>query len=547
LDFKINNQMRKISKLYIITALLVLCACVDLEEGPINQLRTNYFTDFPSLRAAVSGSYRMLIADNWERSVQVASFRVPLMGADDFTTLTGANKEDFRQFDQFYASSGNARLLRASWALLYDVIRQTTWDIEGAQAMSGKYDQIEIDEVVAESYFLRGWSYFWLVRLFGDLPLIDYTTYSEAIYDVTRSSEEEVYALILKDMEFAAANLPSTQPAYGFPTNWAAKSYLAEIHLTMAGWPLKLTEHYVLAKDYARDVLENGPFSLADEYGKIFTVENEGNNELIWTIPFCYEADCGTGFSGSWMAKGTKPSELQGWEDMLVEISFYERYPEGARKDFVMLSSLRVETKDTLDAYYISEAQNAQDDTVYYSHIDYTNFSTGHPFMKKYWDGFYDSTLVITDPNQNTSAQSALDLPMMRLAKVQLMYAEAQARADGSPSAESYEYLNQIRRRGKGYPVDSVGTDVDLTIGSLDADAFARAVVDEKGWELIGELNRWFDLTRTERVEEVNALRSPDELLTIQNTITKDFYYAPVPATEIELNPGLTQNPGYNN
>lgn len=536
--------MKNIYKISCLSLLLVLGACVDLEEEPVNQLRTNYFQDLNSLRAAVSGSYRMLISDNWERSVQVASFRVPLMGADDFTTITGANKEDFRQFDQFYASAGNARLNRASWALLYDVIRQTTWDIEGAAGLVGSYDEAEVNSIVAESYFLRSWSYFWLVRLFGGLPIIDFTEYDESIYNVTRSSEEDVYALILSDMEFAEQYLPESPSNYGNPCKWSAKAYLAEIHLSMAGWPLKQISHYAMARDYAKDVLDNGSFTLIDNYGDIFTTTNEGNSEFIWSIPLCPVGDCGGGFTGSWMAKGTKPSELQGWEDMFIELSFYERYPEGARKDFVMLDRLKVESTDTNDPFY-TRRLGEEIVEVHYKYIDYTQFTSGHPFMKKYWEGFYDSTLVANDPDQVTSAQSPLDLPMMRLAKVQLMYAEAQARADGAPSAESFEYLNQIRRRGKGYPVDSVGTEIDIPSGSLNVDEFARAVVDEKGWELVGELNRWFDLTRTERVKEVNDLRSPNELLKIQNEITADFYYAPIPSTERAINPLLTQNPGY--
>lgn len=517
-------------------------SCVDLEEEPVQQLQTAYFNDLASLRSAVNGSYQILISDNWERSVQVASFRVPLAGADDFTTLTGSNKEDWRQFDQFFASSGNARLFRANWDLLYDVVRQTTWDIEGAERLRATIDPDAVDELIAESHFLRAWSYFWLVRVFGGLPLIDFTTFTEDIYDIERSSVEEVYAMILSDLEFAALHLPSTQPAYGFVNQWAAKAYLAEVHLTMAGWPLKLTDHYALAADAAKEVLDDSPFSLMADYPSIFLQANEGNNELVWTIPLCQEDDCGIGFSGSFMAKGSKPAELQGWQDMFIELSFFERFPEGERKDFSILSRLKVESEDPSDPSYTREDGTE----VHFTYLDYTNFSTGHPYMKKFWDGFYDSTLVADDPSQIIAAQSALDMPMLRLAKVQLIYAEAQAMADATPSAASYEYLNQIRRRGKGDEINASGSEADLVFGSLSTEEFVRAVVDEKGWELLGELNRWFDLTRTERVEEVNALRSPNEILQIQTEITKNNYYAPIPATERELNPKLAQNPGYN-
>ncbi len=537
--------MKRLIQIFAFTILGFTMSCVDLEEEPINQLRNNYFESLSSLRAAVNGTYTVLISDVWERSVQVGSFRVPQMGADDFTTLTGSNKEDWRQFDQFYQSSGNTRLQRATWALLYDVIRQASWDIEGAKSLEGRVDQELIDAVVAESYFIRAWSYFWLVRTFGELPIITSTIVTDAIYDVERQSIEDVYALILEDLDFAVNHLPESQSAYGYINKWAAKSYLSEVHLTMAGWPLKQTENYALARDYAKDVIDNGGFDLMNQFSDIFQTANEGNVELIWAISLCPIESCGGGYTGSWTAKATKPAELNGYQDMFIELSFFERFPEGARKDFTMLSEIKVESDDPTDPFYIRETDGQEDQQIPYTYLDYTQFTTGHPYLKKYWDGFYDTTLVANDPSQPVDAQVAMDIPMMRLAKVYLMYAEAQARADGGASAESYELLNQIRRRGKGYTLTDAGSDVDVITGSLSTDDFVRTVVDEKGWELVGELNRWFDLVRTERVEEVNALRSPDEPLPIQNAITKQFYIAPIPATEIAINPKLTQNEGY--
>jgi len=532
-----------IKKLTFLSFILALSACVDLKEDPVQQLQNEYFQDLNSLRAAVSGTYKFLISDNFERSVQVAPFRVPLMGADDFTTRPGANKEDWRQFDQFYASSGNDRLAR-TWDLMYDVIRQANWDIEGAASLRSIEDPAEVDEIVAESHFLRSWCYFWMVRLFGGVPIITSTEFSEDLYELERSSVEEVYELIIQDLEFASEHLPQVQPAYGFVNQWVAKSYLAEVHLTMAGWPLKQTEHYEDAALWAKDVLDNSGYALMSDYPSIFLQENEGNNEILWAIPLCELSDCGTGFRGSFMAKATKPQELQGYEDMLIELSFFERFPEGVRKDFSILTTLKVETGDESDPFYVRTTE-ASSDTIYYEYIDYTQFTSGHPALQKYWDNFYDSSLVADDPAQVIDPLSSLDLPMLRLAKVQLMYAEAQARADNNPSAESYEYLNQIRRRALGDELDDAGSSANIAVGSLTTDEFVRTVVDEKGWELLGELNRWFDLTRTERVEEVNALRSPDEVLVIQNTIDQNRYYAPIPATEIALNPNLKQNDGY--
>lgn len=534
--------MKRILKQLLIVALVFNISCVDLEEDPPQQLKDEYFQDLNALRRSINGTYRELIANNWEKSIQVASFRVPLMGADDFTTLSGNNKEEWRQFDQFYQNAANGRLIRSTWGLIYDIIRQANWDIEGGALLQGLEPQEEIDALVAEAYFLRGWSYFWLTRIFGEIPIVKTTDVDDQSYQLERNGLADCYNQILSDFEFAAVHLPEQQPDYGYVNRWMAKAMLAEVHLTMAGWPMNETSNYTLAMDYAKDVIDNGPYALLENYGDLFLQENENNSEIVWALSLCPREDCGTGWTGSWAAQGTKPAELSGWQDTYIELSFFERYPEGPRKDFNFLTRLKVESRapeDTL--FYI----NSLNDTIRYKYIDYTDFSTGHTYLKKYWDGFYDSELVADDVDQNRTAQSPMDIPMIRLAKVNLIYAEAQARADASPSAESYELLNQIRRRGRGFGLNDVGSAADILPGTLSVDDFVREVVDEKGWELVGELNRWFDLIRTERVEEVNALRSDGEPLKIQNAITKQYYLAPIPANEILLNPRLTQNPGY--
>lgn len=86
-------------------------------------------------------------------------------------------------------------------------------------------------------------------------------------------------------------------------------------------------------------------------------------------------------------------------------------------------------------------------------------------------------------------------------------------------------------------PVDIPDAAVDLKSG-LSKTAFKDSVVAEKGWELAGEYDRWFDLVRTEKIEAMNALKDPLDMKPLK-PIGKEDYLMPIPYTETVLDPNL--------
>ena len=107
------------------------------------------------------------------------------------------------------------------------------------------------------------------------------------------------------------------------------------------------------------------------------------------------------------------------------------------------------------------------------------------------------------------------------------IYAEASARAQGTPPADAYAAINSIRSRA-GLPA----------LANLSADAFIEAVINERSWEFAAERTRWFDLVRLEMVEEANQNKHEWDLDPI-GTITKEDYFFPLPLTETLNNPNL--------
>jgi len=129
--------------------------------------------------------------------------------------------------------------------------------------------------------------------------------------------------------------------------------------------------------------------------------------------------------------------------------------------------------------------------------------------------------------NELTSSRTTI---AMRYAEVLLIYAEAQAMS-ASPDASAYAAINEVRQRA--------GTG-DLVAG-LNQTAFRDSVIAERAWEFAGiEANgsNWFDLVRTETVEKAAADRDASEIQ-ILTAPTHSKYFAPIPDSEILLNPNL--------
>jgi hypothetical protein len=164
------------------------------------------------------------------------------------------------------------------------------------------------------------------------------------------------------------------------------------------------------------------------------------------------------------------------------------------------------------------------------------------------WDivdfGLGDSTQVsrkFIDSEAIGDNDAGNDLPLYRYAEVLLIFAEAESRAEGGPTAEAMEALNQVHRRAYGQ--DPLATSpVDFRLEDFDEASFLDLVLQERAYEFQFEGKRWFDLKRTGKAQEI----------LMQNrgiTIAESHFLWPIPASELGFNtaldPSTDQNPGY--
>lgn len=479
--------------------MILFASCEDfLKEDPKGLVSSEtFFSDVSSLPLTVNALYF-----NFNSVFNQSAYLATYMGADDLTTQPGSNKEAYREFDQFAVTNSNDRMAN-TWGSCYNTIRSANsilfnLDINPAS------QEIK-DQCAGQAYFMRAISYFFLTRTWGKVPLV---TTMVPDYKLAKSPIIEVYAQIIADLQKAELLLPVvwTDGTYQGvrPSQGAAKALLANVYLTMAGWPLKQEANYALAAAKAKEVIDGEMdygFQLLPNVNDLWTwANNYSNKEVVFGCYFKNDIATWTWQNGNMSAPlPSKPDDEGGWTDYYAEINFFKIFPEGARKDATY------QTKIT-----------KSDGTI----VNWDDATTNHkhPYFKKYQD-------VLNSADWWSSRTTQV----IRYAEVLLTYSEAKAMA-GGPDALAYTCINRVRNRA-GL------TNLPQGLGSTE---FRDAVIAERGWEFAGgePASRWFDLIRVEKVEAVTLNRDPAESPLVRQPSKAD-YLMPIPAAEVAINPIL--------
>lgn len=476
-------------------SIVLFNSCTQLEpdtEGTIPV--DNFFQTEEDLDAAVTAQYSSLIS-----FATYVHGQIPYFGGDDLTTWAGGNKSNFRQYDQFNPDADNGNVKAQNWNPWWKMVLNTNTVLDNYMKVDASEEFL--NQSAGQAYFLRGLAYYFLVRTYGEVPLL---TSSAITGKEEKASFEDIYEQMISDFTQAKNLLPdswSSEP--GRPTKWSAQSYLASVYLTSAGFPLKNTANYALASAEAKEVIDNGPYALLTNFADLFNdPTTQNNSESVFAINLCYS--CGGWGFGNFKSVGSTASEEGGWQDFFTEIGFFNLFPEGPRKE----ATFTTEFPDTEGGV-----------------ITWQESLHAHPYFAK-WKGTLNNGKFDYDGG-------GLDLNayLMRYAEVLLIHAEATIMSQGVTS-EALESLNKVKRRAAGKPVNVSDATVDVTT------ATQAEIVDERAWELAGEYSRWFDMVRTEIIVETAANKDTDDL-PVLGTIDEANPWALIPSTEVELNPNL--------
>jgi hypothetical protein len=352
------------------------------------------------------------------------------------------------------------------------------------------------NQYLGEAAFLRALYYFYLVRGFGDVPLVLTPAASPSeVANITRTPAAQVYTQIENDLKDAITKLPTSYSGdnIGRATKWAATGLLAKVYLTEN----KMSD----AATQANAVITSSGKSLWTNYADNFKLENENGQESLFEVQYKSGLNAYT-YDGP----GSAINEFWGAR------FFGNPYVvSGGGYGF------NIPEKEFVSGYESGDKRKAA-----------TIFVPGD----KYPDGQTQPTSLEGDPNgynvrkffagtASTIWDSPLNVPVLRLAEMYLIKAEALG-----ATADGFTALNIVRRRA--------GLS-DLSAGNTSD--FRAAVLKERRYELAFEMDRWYDMKRT------NTLVNNTNLLA--KGIKPFNNLLPIPQAEIDVNPSLTQNQGY--
>lgn len=507
--------MKKNILLLGLGCLMLTPSCVDLNQEPKSFLTEEEYIKIQRLEIVqknVAGLALNLWSENYGFSCRL--LRYETAAGEIIPQLAKPNNDMINIYEMNPGTGTIPKDVTALWDNFWKVISSSNLIINGTiipKDDDGNPDA-KFEACVAEARFMRALSYFYLVRIFGDVPKImkaEDGIVDGILQNVKREKVETIYNdIILPDLDYACQKLgtESRTKSSDSPSVWAAKTLLADVYITMAGWPIGDEKYYKLAAETAEDVIKNSGIELETNYSNLWKENGKTNiKEHLFAV------HNKVGVNPSQFGKSFYPSdhEFKGWGDYFVDANFVENHPDDDRKAY----------------NYLTKWKNDKD-----KEITYQESTNKSPLLVKFSD--YNKFDVKKDGSKVLSQLSNGLTPIYRLADTYLIYAEASALAYKQATSLAKECMEKIWNRAN-MPDDK--RESISTWEELD-----EAVFKERGYEFIGETGkRWFEIIRRQRA----ATYRPD---VYNNSLYKanGHYYFPIPIEEIQMT-GWENNPGY--
>ena len=468
-------------------ALLGVSACNDfLDVQPEHLISENNFYETANdFETALIGNYATL-----QELHNVDILYLTELTTDNAEIQWTSPTQSEMEFDELNVTPIN-NLVNAVWNDCFTTISRSN-------NVLSRLDGAAIDESLKSQYagearFLRAYCYFYMVRLFGEVPIVEETFRSPgevAAFDMTRQPVDAVYALITDDLTEAADLLAGVSGlSKSRASEGAAQTLLGKVYLTRQNYPA--------AAEVLKEVIDANVYSLQPDYQSLFTNGNDELPESIFEIKYL-SGNVGEGnafssvFTPPRFDMAIFPGNLQGTGRIVPTADVASAYEPGDERRAASIADSVL----LIDGTYAENIYGRK----------FVDFTTG----------------LVGDGGINFTA--------LRYADVLLMYAEA-LNALGN-TEEALIYLNRVRERAGLAP-----------LRALSAEEATLALERERRVEFLSEGHRWFDLVRTGRARAVMNDYFASKGLTF--TLEDHELVMPVPQEEIDIDPNLAQNTGY--
>ena len=498
----------------------------------------------------------------------------PQWQGDDMTANPASNKQAVAALDAFGSDGGNKGVTDA-WNLHYNMIKAANFIIDGAAKTTLAKETYA--EALGNALYWRAYGYFYLVRVFGPVPLIlktaSTTEIANELQTMAPSSVDAVYSQIVKDLQEAENLLPtsySEAPRHhdgidAWITKQASQATLSAVYMAMAGYPLnKGTEYYKLAADKAKQVIDNNGtygFYVDPVWSHVYSMGHNYNKETLVGIDNNW--NCGSWDHDSELTSCNRFESLGdgGWGDSWGEIAFWKRFPEGPRKDAIYAPKITFQKDATItgmcDWWELNDKGEKKVAEYHPMFSVYTvNCIEGNAWVQ------LEEPYDYTKPNYMNMTNGRRHR-LVRYSEVLLWYAESAARSGAADLTFAKKCLKDVRKRAvTDYMNVTLSNGTKVNIDAMNADQLAEACYIEHGWEVAGqwtqmvtrradelrmnELKKNFDyrVQNPEIVVHVDANGKEykaKESVAISNTnwVEGITIYCPYPTDEVEKNPNL--------
>lgn len=410
------------------------------------------------------------------------------------------------------------------WAGCYQGIANANAAILNIPKISGFAEPTVQTRLEGEAHFMRALFYFYLVQLYGDVPMpLENTSFANGL---PRVPQQQVYNQIEADLKFAVANCWTKSKLgaadIGRANVEAAKALLGKVYLTL--------HDYQDAKTTFEDLINNNNISLMANYADLFDGQHENNAESLFEIQYSTDNNNDTqGLQNLYGSYAGPP----------IPFESFDQHTPGYGGTVVCTTSR-----------YSDSLFDKVHDTRYAASINHDRYDGNGNTMSWWVDpGLPTAKKYDISSSDIDVYHSGKNLYYLRSSDVFLMYAETLNEL-GQPQA-ALAPLNKVRERA------FKGSSNDVT--TTNQAALRDTIMDERSRELGAEGWRWFDLKRTGTlVSRVKRYDDPQRDFEKKNGTTTDPHPAqnvkdqnnlfPIPLTELQNNPALglkSQNPGY--
>ena len=460
------------------------------KENTDTQEQVSAYSSVSDAKSELNGVYALFKADIYEGN----AFNIGDCMSDN--CYIGGDGVSEEQLDNLTISATNS-VIATSWSQFYAIVGSATNVIENVKLMdSSLIDDATRAQIIADAKFARAWVLFDIVKYWGAAPMtlqlipsitVDNIDKWYPIMYPSRTSEEEIYAQIISDLdENTIKNLPSKSAGAFCGTQGAAYGLLAKVYATMGK---KSERDYSKVVDMCDNVIKQG-YSLVPDFESLWTVDGKFSSESIFEMYFSDAAE-----QHNW-AYWVLLSDVSG--EVVVS---WRRYC--------------TPTQD-LVAKFDKEKDVRYKSSIYWTAVPYDTYwpAKNYPLAYKI-------------------RQKESDIILLRLADILLLKAEALVELNRPK--EAMMIVNDIRNRAG---LSGLSLSLSVTEARL-------AVENERQLELLFEGQRWWDLIRNERMEEVMKLAHDKNGNLRFSEIPAWRAKLPIPQAQIDINERLTQNIGY--